>query len=127
MEVRIQSIHFDASEQLQAFIQKKAAKLERFYDDIQKVEVSLKVVKPETAENKEAGVSTGGNGLTPGQRDALAGARDSNDKNRSAALAAIFEDEREKEAQAMRDYLAEYGSYEEKKLAITKEYEKRIA
>ena len=28
MEVRIQSIHFDASEQLQAFIQKKAAKLE---------------------------------------------------------------------------------------------------
>ena len=56
MEVRIQSIHFDASEQLQAFIQKKAAKLEKFYDDIEKVEVSLKVVKPETAENKEAGV-----------------------------------------------------------------------
>ena len=43
MIVRIQSIHFDASEQLQAFIQKKAAKLEKFYDDIEKVEVSLKV------------------------------------------------------------------------------------
>ena len=56
MEVRIQSIHFDATEQLQAFIQKKAQKLEKFYDDIKKVEVSLKVVKPETAENKEAGV-----------------------------------------------------------------------
>ena len=56
MEVRIQSIHFDASEQLQVFIQKKVAKLEKFYDDIKKVEVSLKVVKPETAENKEAGV-----------------------------------------------------------------------
>lgn len=56
MEVRIQSIHFDATEQLQAFIQKKVAKLERFYDDIKLVEVSLKVVKPETAENKEAGV-----------------------------------------------------------------------
>ena len=56
MEVRIQSIHFDASEQLQAFVQKRAAKLEKFYDDIQKVEVSLKVVKPEAAENKEAGV-----------------------------------------------------------------------
>ena len=55
-ELKIQSIHFDASEQLQAFIQKKAAKLEKFYDDIEKVEVSLKVVKPETAENKEAGV-----------------------------------------------------------------------
>ena len=56
MEVRIQSIHFAASEQLQVFIQKKVAKLEKYYDDIKKVEVSLKVVKPETAENKEAGV-----------------------------------------------------------------------
>lgn len=56
MEVRIQSIHFDASEQLQAFVQKKAVKLEKYYDDIKKVEVSLKVVKPETAENKEAGI-----------------------------------------------------------------------
>ena len=56
MEVRIQSIHFDASEQLQSFIQKKTAKLEKYYDDIKTVEVSLKVVKPETAENKEAGV-----------------------------------------------------------------------
>ena len=56
MEVRIQAIHFDASEQLQSFIQKKAAKLEKFYDDIKKVEVSLKVVKPETVANKEASV-----------------------------------------------------------------------
>ena len=56
MDIRIQSIHFDASEQLQVFIQKKVAKLEKYYDDIKKVEVSLKVVKPETAENKEAGV-----------------------------------------------------------------------
>ena len=51
MDVRIQSIHFDASEQLQAFIQKKVSKLEKYYEDIKKVEVSLKVVKPETAEN----------------------------------------------------------------------------
>ncbi len=29
MEVRIQSIHFDASEQLQSFVQKKVAKLEK--------------------------------------------------------------------------------------------------
>ena len=41
---------------MQVFIQKKVAKLEKYYDDIKKVEVSLKVVKPETAENKEAGV-----------------------------------------------------------------------
>lgn len=56
MEVRIQSIHFDASDKLEAFIQKKAEKLEKFCDNIMKVEVSLKVVKPETAMDKEAGV-----------------------------------------------------------------------
>ena len=54
MEGRIQAIHFDASEKLQDFIQKKkTAKLEKYCDDINKVEVSLKVVKPETAMNKE--------------------------------------------------------------------------
>lgn len=57
MEIRIQSIHFDATEQLQAFIQKKVSKLEKYYEDIKKVEVSLKVVKPETTENKEAGIT----------------------------------------------------------------------
>ena len=43
MEIRIQSIHFDASEQLEAFIQKKVTKLERLYDDIKIVEVSLRL------------------------------------------------------------------------------------
>lgn len=57
MDIRIQSIHFDATEQLQAFIQKKVTKLEKYYEDIKKVEVSLKVVKPETATNKEAGIT----------------------------------------------------------------------
>ena len=57
MDVRIQSIHFDASEQLQAFIQKKVAKLEKYNENIKKVEVSLKVVKPETALNKQTGIN----------------------------------------------------------------------
>ena len=56
MKTNIQSIHFDASEQLQAFIEKKTAKLERFFDEIDTVEVTLKVVKPETAMNKQADV-----------------------------------------------------------------------
>ena len=37
MDIRIQSIHFDASEQLQAFIQKKVSKLEKYYEDIKDV------------------------------------------------------------------------------------------
>ena len=56
MEVRIQAIHFDASEKLQNFIQKKTAKLEKYCDNINKVEVLLKVVKPETAKNKNASI-----------------------------------------------------------------------
>ena len=53
MEIKIQAIHFDATEKLQDFIQKKASKLGKFSDEIRKVEVSLKVVKPESAMNKE--------------------------------------------------------------------------
>ena len=56
MEIKIQSIHFDATEKLQAFIEKKVAKLEKSLDDIQKVEVVLKVVKPATAMNKEVAI-----------------------------------------------------------------------
>lgn len=57
MEIKIQSIHFDATEKLQAFIEKKAAKLEKSCEDIQKVEVQLKVVKPATSQNKEASLT----------------------------------------------------------------------
>jgi len=57
MEIKIQSIHFDATEKLQAFIEKKVAKLEKTFEDIQKVEVQLKVVKPATADNKEASLT----------------------------------------------------------------------
>jgi hypothetical protein len=112
-------------DRMQAGTEKKLAQIEYDYkarkEEINRQEADWK------RENKEAGISIGGNGLTPEQTDALAAARDSNDKNRSAALAATFEEEKEKEAEAMRDYLSEYGNYEEKKLAITQEYEKRIA
>ena len=65
MEVKVQSIHFDATEKLQAFIEKKTAKLEKSFEDIQKVEVQLKVVKPANALNKETSmtVSVPGNTL----------------------------------------------------------------
>ena len=53
MEIKIQSIHFDATEKLQAFAEKKIAKLEKSYEDIKNVEVLLRVLKPATALNKE--------------------------------------------------------------------------
>ena len=53
MELKIQSIHLDATEKLHAFIEKKVAKLEKYHENIIKAEFILKVVKPETAHNKE--------------------------------------------------------------------------
>lgn len=64
MEVKVQSIHFDATEKLQAFIEKKTAKLEKSFEDIQKVEVQLKVVKPVTALNKETSMTVSVPGTT---------------------------------------------------------------
>ena len=49
MDVNIKSIHFDATEKLQDFIIKKINRLARHNE-------SLKVVKPETSMNKEAGI-----------------------------------------------------------------------
>lgn len=56
MDIRIQAIHFDATVQLEAFVQKKVAKLEQYFDGILSAEVVLKVVRPETAKNKEASI-----------------------------------------------------------------------
>ncbi len=56
MEANIKAIHFDATERLVNFINKKIDKLSRRFEAIADAEVSLKVVKPETAMNKEASV-----------------------------------------------------------------------
>ena len=56
MEVNIKALHFDITDKLVAFINKKIDKLTRRYEAVTGVDVTLKVVKPETAMNKEAGV-----------------------------------------------------------------------
>lgn len=64
MEIRIQALHFDATEKLQEFATKKVEKLAKSYDDIQKVEVQLKVVKPQTAMNKTTSITVAAPGGT---------------------------------------------------------------
>lgn len=54
MDVRIQAIHFDIADKLVNFINKKAERVARHNVNITDVDVTLKVVKPETAMNKEA-------------------------------------------------------------------------
>lgn len=63
MEVRIQAIHFDISSQLTDFINRKADKLARRYTTLQYIAFNLKVVKPETAMNKEAVVTVTAPGI----------------------------------------------------------------
>ena len=56
MDIKIQAIHFDATEKLEAFIQKKVLKLEQYYEGIIIADVALKVIKPETVKNKSASI-----------------------------------------------------------------------
>ena len=56
MEIKIQAIHFEATQKLEAFIQKKVNRLSKFNDGILSADVMLKVVKPETNSNKDASV-----------------------------------------------------------------------
>lgn len=64
MEIRIKSIHFDATEKLQEFINKKVENLQKSYEDIQKVEVQLKVEKPAAALNKTTSLTVTAPGNT---------------------------------------------------------------
>ncbi len=54
MEMKILATNFKASEKLEAYIEKKVAKLEKIEDSMMSVDVILKVVKFESSENKEA-------------------------------------------------------------------------
>ncbi|MCH5215595.1 MAG: ribosome-associated translation inhibitor RaiA [Muribaculaceae bacterium] len=56
MKVTVNAIHFDASEKLVNFINRKVDKLTKHHDNILDAEVTLKVVKPETSMNKEVSV-----------------------------------------------------------------------
>ena len=68
MEVRIKAIHFDATAKLEEFINKKAQRLARRNEDVTEFNVTLKVVKPETAMNKEAGIKL----IIPNREDLFA-------------------------------------------------------
>ncbi|MBQ6080765.1 MAG: ribosome-associated translation inhibitor RaiA [Muribaculaceae bacterium] len=56
MEIKINAIHFEATEKLNDFINKKVEKLAKHNELVNTAEIVLKVVKPETAMNKEASV-----------------------------------------------------------------------
>jgi putative sigma-54 modulation protein len=54
MNIQIQSVHFDADQKLLSFIEEKVGKLNVMHDKIVKGEVTLKLDKSESNENKVA-------------------------------------------------------------------------
>lgn len=52
MNIKINSVKFDADKKLESFIETKLNKLNKIYDDILGVEVFLKVDNTPTSENK---------------------------------------------------------------------------
>lgn len=56
MDAKIKAIHFDISENLENFTNKKVNKLTRRFEAIGDVNVNYTLVKPESAANKEAAV-----------------------------------------------------------------------
>lgn len=107
-------------DRMQAGTEKKLAQIEYDYnarkEEINRQEADWK------RENKEAGLSTGDNGLTREQQDALEKARASNTESRKKAETDVYREE----AEAMRDYLKEYGTFQQQKLAIAEEYAEKI-
>lgn len=107
-------------DRMQAGTEKKLAQIEYDYnarkEEINRQEADWK------RENKEAGFSTGDNGLTREQQDELEKARASNTESRKKAEADVYREE----AEAMRDYLKEYGTFQQQKLAIAEEYAEKI-
>lgn len=73
--------------------------------------------------NKEAGLAgLGADGLTDEQADALQKARDNAAKEQEHKTQEVYASE----ARAMRNYLKEYGTYQQQKLAIAEEYAEKI-
>ena len=68
MEANIKAIHFEISDKLISFVNKKIEKLTRRFENITDADVNLRLIKPETAMNKEAGIKL----MVPGTPDLFA-------------------------------------------------------
>lgn len=100
--------------------EKKLAEIDNDYKkriaEIDKQEAEFK------KKNKEAGATGLTGGLTQEQQTALQEARDNAAKEQERQTNEIYL----AEAQAMRDYLKQYGTFQQQKLAIAEEYAEKI-
>lgn len=105
--------------------QKRLAEIDNDYKkrtaEIDRQEVEFK------KKNKEAGATGLTGGLTKEQQDALQTARDNAAKEQRQQVQEAIKEENDARVTALQNYLKEYGDYEQKRLAITEEYNKNIA
>lgn len=109
---------------MQEGLEKKLRQIENDYqarkNEIDKQEAEWK------RENKKAGLEVGENGLTDEQTQAITKAREQNDKTRTKDIAEANAEELKAELEAMSEYLQQYGTLQEQKYAIAKEYAQKI-
>lgn len=99
-------------------------KLRQIDDDFEKREEEIAKKARELAdENKKAGITdVNANGLTQAQQTAIDNANKLNEKRRQKEKNVTLSEE----AEAKREYLKQWGTYEQQRLAITEEYAEKI-
>ena len=101
--------------------EKKLAQIDADYDR-RKAEIEKKARELADA-NRKAGVTgTSVSGLTEEQQAEIDRANELNSENRRKQTVEAYE----AEAQSVREYLRQYGTYQQQKLAIAREYAERI-
>lgn len=109
---------------MQEGLEKKLRQIENDYQ-AQRVEIDKQTMAWKR-DNKKAGIATEANGLTKEQTDAIKEANALNEKSRSKAIEDANKEALKEELLAMTDYLKEYGTIQEQKYAIAKEYAEKI-
>ena len=105
--------------------QKRLAEIDNDYKkriaEIDKQETEFK------KKNKEAGLTGLTGGLTEEQQNALQEARNNAAKEQRKQVKEVVDEENDTRIAALQNYLKAYGDYEQKRIAITDEYNKKIA